>query len=188
MLCQPGADTVKRLAGPCRHSHQTVSLQQDWKDWIAWHWGWLLSQAPPQLCSFFSFFVIYSAFCTMTKRAISYNMIDNNICTSGRLWKTLFHRRCLTVVRGARRRRRKQGSRASILVRLRKRASTTEYSSGYVQSLDNKLDKLRSRMVFQPNILRFVTLWFSSRLASTPRSRTLPLFLRGSPFTARTGQ
>ncbi len=50
-------------------------------------------------------------------------------------------------------------------------------SAEYVQSLDNELNELTSRTAFQDTKRLGLTLW----------SRTWPLFLRGSPFTARAG-
>ncbi|KAI3355795.1 hypothetical protein L3Q82_004356 [Scortum barcoo] len=66
-----------------------------------------------------------------------------------------------------RRRRRKRGSRAGVLVRLRKRENRPPLPSillANVQSLDNKLDELRSRMAFQRdikncNVLVFTETW-----------------------------
>ncbi|KAI3376990.1 hypothetical protein L3Q82_000040 [Scortum barcoo] len=78
-----------------------------------------------------------------------------------------------------RRRRRKRGSRAGVLVRLRKRENRPPLPSillANVQSLDNKLDELRSRMAFQRdikncNVLVFTETWLDP---SIPDSAIVP--------------
>ena len=133
----------------------------------------------------------------MTKQALSYNMIENNFCTSGRRWKTLFHRHqqtngnthggvyLLFLEHGGE--KGNDGSWAGVLVRLRKRENRLPLPSTLradVQSLDNKLDELRCRMAFQwdikfCNVMVFTETWLD------PGLRQLQ---RGSPFTARTGK
>ncbi|KAI3377239.1 hypothetical protein L3Q82_009151 [Scortum barcoo] len=79
-----------------------------------------------------------------------------------------------------RRRRRKRGSRAGVLVRLRKRENRPPLPSillANVQSLDNKLDELRSRMAFQRdikncNVLVFTETWLDP--SSIPDSAIVP--------------
>ncbi|KAI3370677.1 hypothetical protein L3Q82_007089 [Scortum barcoo] len=81
-----------------------------------------------------------------------------------------------------RRRRRKRGSRAGVLVRLRKRKRENRPPPlpsillANVQSLDNKLDELRSRMAFQRdikncNVLVFTETWLDP---SIPDSAIVP--------------
>ncbi len=91
------------------------------------------------------------------------------------------------AVPGERRQQRKWGLRTGVLVRLRKRENwpLSSIILANVQSLDNKLDELRSRMAFQQhvkncNVMVCTETWLDP---STPDSATVP---RGSPFTART--
>ena len=88
--------------------------------------------------------------------------------------------RGLPAVPGTRRRgRRKRGSRAGVLVRLRKRENRPPLPSillANVQSLDNKLDELRSRMAFQRdikfcNVMVFTETWLDP---SIPDSAIVP--------------
>ncbi len=121
--------------------------------------------APPQLCflSVLLFTLDFFETCAPPKRAPSYNMIENNFCTSGRWWTALFHHDqrtmgdiydwdYLVLYLESGRGWRKWGSRAEVLVRLRKRENRPPLLSillSNVESLNNKLDELRSRMVFQ---------------------------------------
>ncbi|XP_062243353.1 uncharacterized protein LOC133953442 [Platichthys flesus] len=84
--------------------------------------------------------------------------------------------RGLPAVPGTRRRgRRKRGSRAGVLVRLRKRENRPPLPSillANVQSLDNKLDELRSRMAFQRdikfcNVMVFTETWLDPSIPDT---------------------
>ena len=87
-------------------------------------------------------------------------------------------------------RQRKRGSRAGVLVRLRKRENQPPLPSillANVQSLDNKLDELRSRMAFQRdikncNVMVFTETWLD------PSAPDYAMFHTDSPFAAGTGQ
>ncbi|KAI3376379.1 hypothetical protein L3Q82_016861 [Scortum barcoo] len=114
--------------------------------------------------------------CNLLKRALSYNMIEKNFYKLGSVVEKTFSSppppyHCiqrgismadlsLPVVEpeqhggGG-----KEGLRAGVLVRLRKRENRPPLPSillANVQSLDNKLDELRSRMAFQRDIKRIL--------------------------------
>ncbi|KAI3364955.1 hypothetical protein L3Q82_001119 [Scortum barcoo] len=148
-----------------------------------------------------------SGLCNLLKRALSYNMIEKNFYTLGRWWKKRFHRHRLQRTTGnlhggaylllnlsSRRRRRKRGSRARVLV-LRKRENRPPLPSillANVQSLDNKLDELRSRMAFQRdikncNVLVFTETWLDP---SIPDSAIVPegLYIHRQDRTINSGK
>ncbi|KAI3362874.1 hypothetical protein L3Q82_001923 [Scortum barcoo] len=149
-----------------------------------------VSRALPSTLLFFCTILLFiSSFklCNLLKRALSYNMIEKNFYKLGQWWKKLppaYNRespwRSLPVVEPEQRRRqRKRGSRAGVLVRLRKRENRPPLPSillANVQSLDNKLDELRSRMAFQRdikncNVLVFTETWLDP---SIPDSAIVP--------------
>ncbi len=83
------------------------------------------------------------------------------------------------AVPGKQRPRRKRGSWAGVLVRLRKRENRPPLPSillAIVQSLDNKLDELRSMMAFQQDVKNCNVYGFHGDLAgpSIPDSAIVP--------------
>ena len=125
-----------------------------------------VAQCPPQLYTFFIFIMLFSHLLTTCQALITYDReallnIRLNLQTTNASWD--FHSvgyqsclpGCLPWIPVKRRRRRKRGRRAGILVKLRKRQHRPPLPSillANVQSLDNKLDELRARLAFQRDI------------------------------------
>ena len=90
----------------------------------------------------------------------------------------------------SRRRKKKRGPRAGVLVRTRKRCFKPAFPTillANVQSIDNKMDELNAPVKFQRDIRNCCVLGFFETWLS-PRSQTRRLHCQDSTYTARTGQ
>ncbi len=129
-----------------------------------------------------------------TSRALSYNMIENNFCTSDHWWTEFFHFDQRTMTGNT--------CCCTWRAKMTKETRVTGRSPGQAEET-GLLYRVFFWLMFSHWIIRWmnsgagwlfngtlrnVMSWFSQSLGSTLRSRTTPLFPRGPPFTTRTGQ